>query len=260
MLQPEEVEGAFAAQLVAAPPPPGAALVAAGGVAPAPGLAAEAAALAELAQTTEVHVLSPADVAGGATRLACPVAGCGGVFKSAPNLTVHLRSHPAAAKAHLPLPAAPAPRRGRFHCCAEGCAFGPGGRLLANLKTAVKHYTQKHAEKTLLCEHPGCAAAFAKVHQRNRHVANAHGAASCVCGTRFGSAHALRKHVRQFGASAPHAHGPATGAPGAPGGAGEAEGDGGEGAGAADAALPEALAAAPPHDELAGDALGLAGL
>jgi uncharacterized C2H2 Zn-finger protein len=100
-------------------------------------------------------------------------------------------------------------RRGAFHCREPGCKYAPGGKTLANLKSAVKHHAQRHAEKTLACPRPGCVAMFAKAHQLNRHVQNAHGGTLCKCGVDFKSKHALRKHVKGFSVNARDEHAPA---------------------------------------------------
>ena len=148
-----------------------------------------------------VHVLELADVSGDGARIACPSPGCDRVFKSRPNLTVHMRSHPGLGP-HAPVPSGPPPRRGRFHCMRTDCAFGPGGRTLASLKTAQQHWTMCHGDRKHACTAPGCGAMFAKAHQLNRHTRNAHASAACVCGVTFGSSHALKKHVTHFGATA----------------------------------------------------------
>jgi hypothetical protein len=177
---------------------------------PAGGALAEVSQNAAVEAPAVVNTLTRFDVEGGGARLACPVPGCGRVFKTAENVRVHARCHGAGALTGVSLPAAPAARRGRFHCCEPGCAFAAGGKTLANLKSAVKHHAQRHAEKTRACTHPGCAERFAKAHQLNRHVKNAHGGTLCKCGVDCKSKHALRVHLKAFAVNARGEHAPAS--------------------------------------------------
>ena len=154
------------------------------------------------------HVLTHADIAG--TRaLACPAPGCTRAFKTLQTLNVHLRSHGRGAAAGLQLPAPPAARIGRFHCCVDDCPYRSGARTLASLQAAVRHYRQKHAEKTLACDAPGCGATFALACLLARHTKNAHSSTRCKCGIEFRSRSALRTHAKQWRVNAPGEHGAA---------------------------------------------------
>ncbi len=170
----------------------------------------DAVAAAPAAPPAATHTLTQRDLEGGGARLACPVAGCGREFRTSANVRVHARCHGAGALDGLPMPLPPPRREGAFHCCAPGCAYGAdGGKTLANLKTALKHYAQRHADKTVACAHAGCGARFAKPYQLNRHVQNAHGGTLCKCGVNFASKHSLRLHVQAYAVNARDEHGPA---------------------------------------------------
>lgn len=179
------------------------------------------------------YALDQAEVSGDA-RLECPAPGCGRSFKCVANLAAHRRSHGAAVLALAGFNGLPAPLPagdGKFHCSVDGCPYGPGGKTLANKKSARQHWAQRHAEKLFFCSHPGCGASFGKAHQLNRHTQNTHGSFKCQCGVSFGSRHALNKHTRHFNAQsgvAPDTHaeeGDGAAAGGAPGGAGGAGGE-----------------------------------
>jgi hypothetical protein len=189
--------------------PPRAAVPCAGMAAPAPPAGdAPAPAAPQAAASAAAHVLTAADVEGAPT-LACPAPGCARAFKTLQTLNVHLRSHGRGVAAGLQLPAPPAARVGRFHCCADGCRFREGARTLGSLQAAVRHYRQVHAEKTLACDEPGCGAQFALACLLARHAKNAHGTTRCKCGVVFRSRTSLRSHAKQWRVNDPGTHGPA---------------------------------------------------
>jgi hypothetical protein len=157
-----------------------------------------------------VNMLRPADVQGGGARLRCPAPGCSREFQTAANVRIHARTHTADEMEQAgPLPNDPPLRRGVFHCFVASCKFAAAGKTLANLRSAQKHYDQVHvADKPCACAVPGCTASFAKAHQLNRHVKNAHGGTVCKCGLDLQSKKALTEHVKQYAKNLSHLHAP----------------------------------------------------
>jgi len=95
------------------------------------------------------------DLAGGA-RLECPAPGCGRSFKCVANLAAHRRSHGAAVLALAGFNGLPAPLPagdGKFHCSIDGCPYGPGGKTLANKKSARQHWAQARLHGSLARSH-----------------------------------------------------------------------------------------------------------
>jgi hypothetical protein len=151
----------------------------------------------------------------------CPVPNCRKKpegFKSKQALKFHLQSHPpadlvglpeaAAAGNVAPVVAGRALPPGPYHCGEPGCTFGPGKKVLKNVKTATQHSKTHNQPGATKFDCSRCSRTFALRYRLTEHAKTCgQKTFRCKCGLSMAHKSSLKTHIAQWATSAPDAHG-----------------------------------------------------